>query len=77
MKINIIYEDEYLAVINKPINLTVHEGVKTKQVLTDLLPKYFTRLSNVDETRKGIVHRLDQDTEGLMLIAKENTIHSN
>ncbi|MFR7759631.1 MAG: RluA family pseudouridine synthase [Peptoniphilus grossensis] len=69
---DIIYEDEYLAVISKPQDLVVHPGAGNKSgtLVNGLLFK-FKNLSNpIDEDRPGIVHRLDKDTSGLMIIAK-------
>ncbi len=71
---NIIYEDEYLAVISKPQDLVVHPGAGNKSgtLVNGLLYK-FKNLSNpIDEDRPGIVHRLDKDTSGLMIIAKND-----
>lgn len=76
--LEIVYEDDYLAVINKPAGLTVHPSESTTPpTLVDLLPIYFKVLSDFgDPARRGVVHRLDKFTEGLMLIAKDNQIHS-
>lgn len=71
---DIIYEDEYLAVISKPQDLVVHPGAGNKRgtLVNGLLYK-FKNLSNpIDEDRPGIVHRLDKDTSGLMIIAKND-----
>ena len=71
---DIIYEDEYLAVISKPQDLVVHPGAGNKSgtLVNGLLYK-FKNLSNpIDEDRPGIVHRLDKDTSGLMIIAKND-----
>ena len=71
---DIIYEDEYLAVISKPQDLVVHPGAGNKSgtLVNGLLYK-FKNLSNpIDENRPGIVHRLDKDTSGLMIIAKND-----
>lgn len=71
---DIIYEDEYLAVISKPQNLVVHPGAGNKNgTLVNGLLYFFDELANpIDEERPGIVHRLDKDTSGLMIIAKKN-----
>jgi len=70
----IIYEDEYLAIISKPQNLVVHPGAGNKNgTLVNGLLNKFENLSNpIDEQRPGIVHRLDKDTSGLMIIAKKD-----
>ena len=77
MKINVIYEDDHIIAINKPSGLVVHPGVKNKQgTLVNGLIHQFKNLSNVNgESRRGIVHRLDADTSGVMLVAKTNGAH--
>lgn len=70
----ILYEDEYLAVISKPQDLVVHPGAgnKSATLVNGLLYK-FKELSNpIDQERPGIVHRLDKNTSGLMIIAKKD-----
>ncbi|WWO98060.1 MAG: 23S rRNA pseudouridine(1911/1915/1917) synthase RluD [Candidatus Dasytiphilus stammeri] len=67
--LNIIYEDEYLIVINKPPNLVVHPGAgNLNGTLLNALLYHYPNLANVP--RAGIIHRLDKDTTGLMIIAK-------
>ncbi len=75
--IEIIYEDEYLAIINKPAGIVVYPGAGREQVsLVAALKGMKMQLSNPeDEIRNGIVHRLDKDTSGLMMIAKDNITH--
>lgn len=70
----IIYEDEHIAVISKPQNLVVHPGSGNyNHTLVNGLLFKFKNLSNCgDKLRPGIVHRLDKDTSGLMIIAKTN-----
>ncbi len=77
MKINVIYEDDHIIGINKPSGLVVHPGVKNKQgTLVNGLISQFKNLSNVNgESRRGIVHRLDANTSGVMLVAKTNEAH--
>ena len=77
MKINVIYEDDHIIAINKPSDLVVHPGVKNKQgTLVNGLMSQFKNLSNINgESRRGIVHRLDADTSGVMLVAKTNSAH--
>lgn len=74
-EIEIIYEDKNYLVINKPSDLIVHgaPGIKDKTLVDWLLKKY-PEMENVgeDKTRPGIVHRLDKDVSGLMVIAKTN-----
>ncbi|WP_316353191.1 RluA family pseudouridine synthase [Candidatus Trichorickettsia mobilis] len=78
IELDIIYEDEDLMVINKPSGLTVHPGAGNHQdTLVNALLHYTNALSDVGEsTRPGIVHRLDKDTSGLMVVAKNNFTHN-
>lgn len=77
MDLNIVYEDNDIMVINKPSGLTVHPGNGNfNNTLVNGLMYYTNNLSNVGgEVRPGIVHRLDKDTSGLMLVAKNNKAH--
>ena len=72
--IDIVYEDDDVMVINKPSGLVVHPGNGNKNnTLVNGLLYYNTTLGKSDdEERPGIVHRLDKDTSGLMLVAKSN-----
>lgn len=74
----IIYEDDDLLVINKPAGLTVHPGAgnQTDTLVNALLFTHKNRLSSTGgEFRPGIVHRLDKETSGLMLVAKNDYTH--
>ena len=77
MDLDIVYEDEYLMVINKPSGLVVHPGAGNyNNTLVNGLMYYTKHLSDVGgSTRPGIVHRIDKDTSGLLLIAKTNLVH--
>ena len=77
IKLDIVYEDDYLMVINKPSGMVVHPGNgNTEHTLVNALMGYTKNLSdNNGEVRPGIVHRLDKDTSGLMLVAKTNKAH--
>lgn len=76
MDIDIIYEDEYMAIINKPYGLAVHPSDTSSEItLVHGLMSKFNSLSNIIEKRAGIVHRLDKDTSGLLIIAKTNEAH--
>ncbi len=77
MDLDIVYEDEYLMVINKPSGLVVHPGSGNKEnTLVSALLYYTKNLSNIGGLeRPGIVHRIDKDTSGLLLIAKTNQVH--
>jgi len=69
---NIVFEDEHLIVVNKPLGLVVHAAHATKaETLVDQLKEKGVALSKgTSSDRDGIVHRLDRDTEGLMVVAK-------
>ena len=75
--IDIVYEDEYLAVINKPQNMVVHPAGSLKSgTLVNALMYHMKSLSSINgEVRPGIVHRLDKDTSGLIVIAKDDKTH--
>lgn len=77
MDLDIVYEDEYLMVINKPSGLVVHPGNGNyNNTLVNGLKYYTDNLSEgSDDLRPGIVHRLDKDTSGLMLVAKDDKCH--
>lgn len=76
--LNIFYEDEWLYVIYKPIGMVVHPAQgHWEDTLVNALLHRAVSLSNVNsEIRPGIVHRLDQETSGLILIAKDNITHT-
>lgn len=74
IKFKILYEDDYLMVISKPVGLVVHPGagVYSKTLVNGLI-HYDENIKNIgEEDRPGIVHRLDKDTSGLMIVAKDN-----
>lgn len=79
MDLNIVYEDEDLAIINKPLNLVVHPGDKNPDgTLANGLLYHFDNLSSIGANiRPGIVHRLDKDTSGLLVIAKNDFSHKH
>jgi len=80
IELDIIYEDEDLLLINKPKGMVVHPGAgNIKNTLVNaLLFKYRKNLSDINGTlRPGIVHRIDKDTSGLLVIAKNNLAHAN
>lgn len=79
ININIVYEDEDLAVINKPQGLVVHPSLSTKNgTLVNALLFHINNLSGINgKLRPGIVHRLDKNTAGLMLVAKNDFAHIN
>ena len=77
--LDIVYQDEDLAVINKPQGLTVHPSPgHSDGTLVNALLFHIRDLSGINgELRPGIVHRLDKDTSGLMLVAKNDFAHRN
>ena len=76
--LDIIYSDDDLMVINKPVGLTVHPGAGNHQnTLVNALVYHSDALSDIGgDFRPGIVHRLDKDTSGLMVVAKTNSAHA-
>lgn len=76
MDLDIVYEDEYLAIINKKSGIVVHPAVGNRNhTLVNGLLYHFNEISNKNTIRPGIVHRLDKDTSGLMLVAKNDQVH--
>jgi len=79
-KLEIEYEDEDLLVINKPAGIIMHPGAGNydKTIVNALMHYDKSFLSNIgDELRPGIVHRIDKNTSGLVVIAKNNHSHEN
>ena len=75
--LDIIYEDEDVIVVNKPNGMVVHPAVgNTHGTLVNALLYHSQNLSNINgEFRPGIVHRIDADTTGLLMVAKNNKAH--
>lgn len=75
--LEIMHEDDQLIIINKPAGLVVHPGVGVPNgTLVNGLVYYCNQLSDVNgPVRPGIVHRLDRDTSGVMVVAKTNQAH--
>jgi 23S rRNA pseudouridine1911/1915/1917 synthase len=75
--VEILYEDEYLLVVNKPSGLVVHPAPSVKEpTLVDWLVKKGISLSTISgEERYGIVHRIDKETTGALVVAKDNKVH--
>ena len=80
--LDIVYEDADLAVVNKPAGMMVHAGAgatedeRNRGTLVNALLHRFGRLSEVGgELRPGIVHRLDKETSGLVIVAKNDVAH--
>jgi len=77
--VEIIFEDKDLMIINKPQGMVVHPGAGNKNdtLVNILVGGYKKKLSNLSgSTRPGIVHRIDKDTSGLLVVAKNNFTHS-
>src|ERR1700691_5052854 len=79
LPIEILYEDPTVIAINKPAGLTVHAGAGARSgTLVNRLVHHFQSLSQVGgELRPGIVHRLDKDTSGVLLVARNDAAHRN
>tara|TARA_B100001248_G_scaffold179191_1_gene136258 strand:- start:13290 stop:14258 length:969 start_codon:yes stop_codon:yes gene_type:complete len=79
INLDIIFEDKDLLIINKPKGLIVHPGAGNYEntLANALVYKYKKNLSNINgEMRPGIVHRIDKETSGLLVVAKNNFSHS-
>ena len=77
--VEIIFEDKDLMIINKPQGMVVHPGAGNKNdtLVNILVGGYKKKLSNLSgSTRPGIVHRIDKDTSGLLVVAKNNFTHA-
>jgi 23S rRNA pseudouridine1911/1915/1917 synthase len=77
--LDIVFEDDSLIVINKPAGLVVHPAAGIQSgTLANALAYHFQKLSTrAGEIRPGIVHRLDKDTSGLMVVAKNESTHES
>jgi 23S rRNA pseudouridine1911/1915/1917 synthase len=80
--LEILYEDQYLAVVNKPAGMMVHAGAgstddaRNRGALVNALLHHMAKLSEVGgELRPGIVHRLDKQTSGAIVVAKDDVTH--
>ena len=75
--LEVLYEDEFLAIVNKPADMVVHPAKgHWSGTLVNALQFHFGQLSNLSgDYRPGIVHRLDRDTSGVILIAKDEVTH--
>jgi 23S rRNA pseudouridine1911/1915/1917 synthase len=78
-KLEIVHEDSDLIVINKNAGISIHPSVGNyDNTIVNALINYNKKLSNIgDELRPGIVHRIDKDTSGLIVVAKNNLSHEN
>lgn len=81
--LDVVYEDKHLAVINKPAGMMVHAGAgesddaRNSNTLVNALLFHFNALSSTGgDLRPGIVHRLDKETSGLIIVAKNDAAHA-
>ncbi|HEX5236472.1 MAG TPA: RluA family pseudouridine synthase [Silvibacterium sp.] len=81
--LDVVYEDDYLSVINKPAGMMVHVGsganddVRNRGTLVNALLNHYAQLSHfADPLRPGIVHRLDKQTSGLIVVARNDAAHA-
>lgn len=79
IELDIVYEDDYLLVVNKPSGMVVHPGNGNyNHTLVNALMYHCNNLSTVNGSiRPGIVHRIDADTSGLLLVAKNDMVHND
>lgn len=80
IKLDIIYEDKDILVVNKPSGMVVHPGAGNynNTLVNALIYKYKKKLSNINgNTRPGIIHRIDKETSGLLVVAKNNNAHAD
>lgn len=78
ISLDIVYEDENMLVVNKPSGMLTHPTTIEREntLVNALLYKYGNKLSDINgEFRRGILHRLDRNTSGLLMIAKNNKAH--
>ena len=77
--LDIVYEDDYLIVVNKKSGMVVHPAVGNYSgTLVNALMYHINKLSSVNGSiRPGIVHRIDADTSGLLLVAKTDEVHND
>ena len=79
MDLKIIFEDEDIIIIDKPIDMVVHPGAGNFEntMVNGLLYHCKNKLSGISgEDRPGIVHRIDKDTSGLLVVAKNDQAHA-
>ena len=79
IKLDIRYEDKNILIVNKPKGMVVHPGANNNEntLANALIYKFKNKLSNINGVlRPGIVHRIDKETSGLLVVAKNNLSHS-
>ena len=78
ISLDIIFEDDYFIVINKPAGMVVHPGNGNRDnTLANGLLFYLNKTTNYDSVRPGIIHRLDKDTSGIIVTAKNDNAHES
>jgi 23S rRNA pseudouridine1911/1915/1917 synthase len=80
IELDIVYEDKSILIVNKPKGMVVHPGPGNYEntLVNALIYKYKENLSDINgDLRPGIVHRIDKDTSGLLVIAKNNLVHAD
>jgi 23S rRNA pseudouridine1911/1915/1917 synthase len=80
IKLNVVHEDKNVLVVNKPAGMVVHPGAGNNEgtLVNALIYKYKKNLSSINGSiRPGIVHRIDKDTSGLLVVAKDNNTHAD
>tara|TARA_B100000900_G_scaffold199392_1_gene169081 strand:- start:154 stop:1134 length:981 start_codon:yes stop_codon:yes gene_type:complete len=80
INLEVIYEDKNILIINKPKGMVVHPGAGNYEntLVNALIYKYKKNLSNINGAlRPGIVHRIDKETSGLLVVAKDNLSHAD
>ena len=80
IRLNIIHEDKDILVVNKPAGMVVHPGAgnHNNTLVNALIYKYKKKLSSINGiARPGIVHRIDKETSGLLVVAKNNISHTS
>ena len=76
MSLDIVYEDDYLLVVNKPRDMLVYPAKdQTERTLVNGLLAHTALSDYCGKERPGLVHRIDRDTSGLVLVAKDNDVH--
>ncbi|MCM8773244.1 MAG: RluA family pseudouridine synthase [Candidatus Omnitrophica bacterium] len=76
--INILYEDDDIIVVDKPQGLVVHPpNINYQKTLVNVMVYLEKNLSSINHLRAGVVHRLDKETSGVMVLAKNNSAHLN
>jgi 23S rRNA pseudouridine1911/1915/1917 synthase len=76
-KVEVVFEDDDIIVVNKPSGLTTHPPqLNYRETLVNALLTAGKQLSDISSLRRGVVHRLDKDTSGVIVLAKNETSHN-